>query len=51
MYLDDIRELESLEKLLEIESDKELKKKYEELEFLDNLVFHFIYCMFSFQCI
>jgi hypothetical protein len=41
--LDDIGELESLEELLKLENEEEFKKKYEELEFLDNLVFHFIY--------
>ena len=43
MCLDDIPELESLEELLELESEEEFKKKYEELEFEDNLVFHFLY--------
>lgn len=37
MCLDDISEL------LEPESEEEFKKKYEELEFEDNLVLHFIY--------
>ena len=43
MCLDDISELESLEELLELESEQEFKKKYKELEFEDNLFFHFIY--------
>ena len=43
MCLDDIGELESLEELLELESEEEFKKKYKELEYNDNLVFHFIY--------
>lgn len=43
MCLDDIGELESLEELLELESEEEFKKKYKELEYNDNLMFHFIY--------
>jgi len=43
MCIEDEEELESLEELLELESEEEFKKKYEELEFEDNLVFHFIY--------
>ena len=43
MCLDYIGELESLEELLELESEEEVKKKYEELEYKNNLVFHFIY--------
>ena len=41
--IEDEEELESLEELLKLESEEEFKKKYEELEFQDNLVFHFIY--------
>lgn len=43
MCIEDEEELESLEELLELESEEEFKKKYEELQFEDNLVFHFLY--------
>jgi len=35
--------IEDKEELLKLESEEEFKKKYEELKFEDNLVFHFIY--------
>lgn len=43
MCLEDEEELESLEELLELESEEEFKKKLEELKIPDNLVFHFLY--------
>ena len=43
MCLEDEEELESLEELLELESEEEFNKKYEELEIPENLVFHFLY--------
>ena len=49
MCIEDEEELESLEELLELESEEEFKKKYEELEYKDNLVFHFIYLCSHFE--
>jgi len=43
MCLEDEEELESLEELLELESEEEFNKKYEELKIPENLVFHFLY--------
>ena len=43
LCIDDEEELESLEELLDLENEEEFKKKYEELEIYDDLVFHFIY--------
>jgi hypothetical protein len=49
LCVDDEEELESLEELLELENEEEFKNKYEELEFPDNLVFHFIYLCIHFE--
>jgi len=43
MCIEDEEELESLEELLELESEEEFKKKFEELKIPENLVFHFLY--------
>ena len=43
MCLDDIRELESLEELFELENEEEFNKKLEELKIPENIMFHFIY--------
>ena len=43
MSVDDKEELESLEELLDLENDDEFKKKCEEFEINDKLVFHFMY--------
>ena len=43
MCIEDEEELESLEELLELESEEEFKKKFEELKIQENLVFHFLY--------
>ena len=47
--IEDEEELESLEELLKLESEEEFKKKYKELEYKDNLVFHFIYLCSHFE--
>ena len=49
MCIEDEEELESLEELLELESEEEFKKKFEELEIPENLVFHFIYVCSHFE--
>lgn len=49
LCVDDEEELESLEELLDLENEEEFKNKYEELEFPDNLVFHFIYLCIHFE--
>jgi len=41
--------IEDKEELLELESEEEFKKKYEELEIPENLVFHFIYVCSHFE--
>jgi hypothetical protein len=43
MSIDDKEELESLEKLLDLENEAELKKKCEEFEIKEKLVFNFMY--------
>jgi len=40
---EDEEELESLDELLDLENEDEFKKKYEELELYEELIFHFIY--------
>jgi hypothetical protein len=43
MEVDDEEELESLEKLLDLENEDEFKKKCKEFEIKETLVFNFIY--------
>ena len=43
LCIDDEDELESLYELTDLENEEQFKKKYEELEMEDNLIFHFIY--------
>jgi hypothetical protein len=43
MSIDDKEELESLEELLDLENEDEFKKKCEEFEINEKLVFHFMY--------
>ena len=43
MSVDDKEELESLEKLLDLENEDEFKKKCEEFEIKEKLVFNFMY--------
>ena len=43
LCIDDEEQFESLYELTDLESEQEFKKKYEELELGDNLIFHFIY--------
>lgn len=43
MCIDDEDELENLEELLDLENEAEFKKKCDEFEIEDDLVFHFIY--------
>ena len=49
MCLDDIRELESLEELFELENEEEFNKKLEELKIPENIMFHFIYVCYHFD--
>lgn len=43
LCIDDEEELESLYELADLENEEQFKRKYEELELEDNLIFHFIY--------
>ena len=43
LCIDDEEEFESLHELTDLENEDQFKKKYEELELDDNLIFHFIY--------
>jgi hypothetical protein len=43
LCIDDEEGFESFFELIELESNEEFKKKYEELKLHDNLIFHFIY--------
>jgi hypothetical protein len=43
MSIYDEEELESLEELLDLENEEEFKKKLDEFEIEDDLVFHFMY--------